>query len=86
LYTIKEKESAMLELTKEQRLALETTNQTPPVIMDPETNTAYVLVRRELYEQLYGLLDEDDARLMAPLLADIDPEDWEDAAAYEEKP
>jgi hypothetical protein len=29
-----------------------------------------------------GLL-EDDARLMYPALADIDPEDWEDASHYE---
>lgn len=26
---------------------------------------------------------EDDARLMAPLLAELDPEDWEDADVYE---
>ena len=32
------------------------------------------------------VLDEDDARRMAPLLAALDPEDWQDAAAYEGKP
>ena len=26
--------------------------------------------------------DEDDARLMAALLADLDAEDWEDLSAY----
>ena len=32
------------------------------------------------------LLDEDDCRLMEPLLTQLDPEDWEDLSAYPEKP
>jgi hypothetical protein len=32
------------------------------------------------------LMDDDDARLMYPLLADLDPEDWEEASSYEGKP
>ena len=36
--------------------------------------------------QLKGIVDEDDARLMAPLLADLDPEDWEDVSVFEGKP
>jgi hypothetical protein len=32
------------------------------------------------------LLEEDEVRLMEPLLAELDPEDWEDAAHYENQP
>jgi hypothetical protein len=79
------KENTMIELTESQRQAIATSLESPPTVIDPQTQTAYVLVRKEVYERLKGILDEDDARLMAPLLADIDPEDWEDASAYEGK-
>jgi hypothetical protein len=75
-----EKETTMIEFTEQQRQAL--TGETPIV----ETNTAYVLVRKDVYARLRGALDEDDVRSMEPLLADLDPEDWEDLSAYEGKP
>jgi len=75
----------MIELTQEQHEAL--TQGTEPVpAIDRVSNTEYVLVRKEVYERLRDLLDEDDCRLMAPLLMDLDPEDWEDISAYPEKP
>ncbi len=73
----------MIELSEEQRQEL---SQPEPVVMDPLTRQTYVLVPRDVYDRLKGLLEEDDARLMYPLLADLDPEDWEDASAYESKP
>jgi hypothetical protein len=76
----------MIELTEDQRQAIATSQEEPPTVIDPATRTAYVLLRKELYERLKGILDEDDARLMAPLLADLDPEDWEDASVYERNP
>ena len=79
------KEAAMIELTEEQRQAIEHSEETPPTVLDRKTNTAYVLIRKDVYERLQESLDEDDVRLMAPLLADLDPEDWEDAANFEAK-
>jgi len=76
----------MVELTEAQRLAIASGQEFPPTIVDPQTKAAYVLVRKEVYDRLRNILDEDDAWLMAPLLADLDPEDWEDASAYEGKP
>ncbi len=73
----------MFELTEQQRQEL---GSPEPVAIDPETRTEYVLVRREVYDRFKDLLDEDDARLMYPGLANLDPEDWEDAVVYEEKP
>ena len=73
----------MIELSENQRKEL---SQSEPVAIDPETQQAYVLVRKEIYDRIKGLIEEDDARLMYPLLADLDPEDWEDASNYEGKP
>ena len=75
----------MIELTQEQHKALE--NGTEPIsAIDRASNTEYVLIRKDVYERLRGLLEEDDCRLMAPLLMDLDSEDWEDLSAYPEKP
>jgi len=57
-----------------------------PIAIDPQTRQEYVLVRRETYQRLRGLLEDDDARLMEPLLAELDAEDWEDASNYQGKP
>jgi hypothetical protein len=75
------KEITMIELTEEQRQGLAGAE---PVLVDPKTLEEYVLVRKNIYQKLKGLLD-DDSRLMYPMLADVDPEDWEDAAIYEDK-
>jgi hypothetical protein len=77
------KETAMIQLTEEQRRELDAPE---PVAIDPHTQDTYVLVRKALYDRLKGLLEEDDARLMYPGLAGIDPEDWEDASIYEHTP
>ena len=73
----------MIELNEEQRQEI---SRPDPVAIDPLTQETYVLAPREVYNRLKVLLEDDDARLMYPLLADIDPEDWEDASAYESKP
>ena len=73
----------MIQLTKEQRLELDSPG--PARAVDPETQKTYVLVRSDLYERIESLL-EDDVRQMQHLLADLSPEDWEDASAYEPLP
>jgi hypothetical protein len=73
----------MIELSEEQRREL---SQPDPVVIDPLTRETYVLVRKQVYDRFKNLLEQDDARLMYPLLADLDPEDWEDPSAYEGKP
>jgi hypothetical protein len=49
------KEAAMIELTEQQRQALNGTEQ-PPVVVDPQTGQEYLLIRREIYEQVRGIL------------------------------
>jgi len=49
------KEAAMIELTEQQRQALNGSEQ-PPVVLDPQTGQEYLLIRREIYEQVRGVL------------------------------
>jgi hypothetical protein len=72
----------MIELTEQQSRELV---EPETVAVDPRTNRQYVLVSKDVYEQLRGIADEDDVRRLAPLLADLDDEDWEDASAFERK-
>ena len=48
----------MFELTIEQRKSIATDAQ--PIAFDPDTKTAYVLVRKEIFERLEKLLAMDD--------------------------
>jgi hypothetical protein len=62
----------MIELTKEQRQEL---NQAEPVAIDPETRQTYVLVRREVYERLRALVQEDTVFTSAEMLDRVMAED-----------
>jgi hypothetical protein len=75
-----------IELTEQQHQALTKESESPPRVIDRMTNTTYVLVRADIYQKIQALLDEDDVRLMEPLLAELAPEDWEDGAHYENRP
>jgi hypothetical protein len=75
-----------VELTEEQRRALARESPSPLRLVDPVSKTTYVLLPADVYEQLQSLLEEDDVRWMEPHLADLSPEDWVDAANYEQKP
>jgi hypothetical protein len=81
----------VITLTPEQRKAVVQSGHVR--IEDPETNTAYVLIRAEQFETMKSLLDDDvdamlddDVDAMYPLLAELTPEDWEDASSYPDKP
>jgi hypothetical protein len=42
----------MIELTEEQMEAVAESGETPPTLVDPRTQTAYILVRKDIYELL----------------------------------
>ena len=73
----------MIELTEQQRQKLSASEN---VVIDPRTQEEYVLVKKALYEKLRAFLDDDDSQVMYPLLADLDPEDWEALSVYADKP
>jgi hypothetical protein len=41
-----------IELTEEQAQALVASGEVPPILVDPKTQTDYVLIRKDLYERL----------------------------------
>jgi hypothetical protein len=47
----------MIELTQEQLHAMAANGEKPVAVVDPRTNTSYVLLRTDLYERL---MDYDD--------------------------
>ena len=49
--------------------------------MDPQTKNIYFLVSGAIYARAQALMEEEqDVQDMYPLLAEIDPEDWQDRA------
>jgi len=74
----------MIELTLEQRKAVEGEAESPPRVLDPVTQTKYVLVREEVYDKARRLFDADDddfVRDLAPHVMEIFGRDgWDDPA------
>jgi hypothetical protein len=55
-----QKEAAMsIELTPQQQQALDTKEESPPRIIDPRTNTTYILVPEVDYESIREPLQEE---------------------------
>jgi hypothetical protein len=75
-----------IELTEQQRRALAQAGGTPLRVVDPATNATYYLVHAELFGKMQAAIQEDDVRQMEPLLAELAPEDWEDASSYQRPP
>ena len=48
-----------IQLTPEQQLALDNTEITPPRIVDPRTDTAYILVPEVEYESMRELVEDE---------------------------
>jgi len=49
----------MIELTPQQQVAVASNDEAPPCVLDPGTNTKYVLVRAEVYDRIREILDLD---------------------------
>jgi hypothetical protein len=68
----------MIQLTEQQRLELD---RPEPIVFDPQTKEAYVLVRREAYDRMKALLSLDEfdpdegASLVNEVMADDDSKD-----------
>ncbi len=73
-------------LSDELRQAIEEGGGAPVYIVDPTTKTSYVLMRAEQFEKISALVDGDGVEAMYPLLADFEPDDWEDISHYDRKP
>jgi hypothetical protein len=62
----------MIDLTPEQRQALNERHEFPPRVRDPYTQEIFVLLHAEMYERVRALLEEEDemdvVREMYPLV------------------
>jgi len=66
----------MITLTQEQARLLAETAESPPRVVDPQTQHIYFLVSGDVYARAHALVEEEqDVLRMYPLLADLDPED-----------
>jgi hypothetical protein len=70
-------------LTEDQRHAINEHGGAPIFLIDDATNVSYVLIRADQFEKIKVSTDNEDVASMYSLLADVSPEDWEDAANYE---
>ncbi len=71
----------MITLTQEQARILGESAESPPRVVDPQTQHVYFLVSGEVYALAQALFEEEqDVLAMYPHLAELDPEDWQDGA------
>ncbi|NUQ63451.1 MAG: hypothetical protein HUU20_13310 [Pirellulales bacterium] len=74
----------MIELTLEQRKAVASEGESPPRVLDPVTQTKYVLVREEVYNQARRVFDDDDEEFVRELTPDVmkifGRDGWDDPA------
>jgi hypothetical protein len=69
----------MIDLTEEQRQALDTSQGGPVRVVDPRTNAEYVILSAEVYDRLRGLLGEDMKPVDTyPAVDRAFAEDWDD--------
>ncbi len=70
----------MTPMTPELRQAVRDAGNDPVWLKDTESNTDYVLIRAEFFRTAQSLVVDVEPEAMYPLLADLSPEDWEDAS------
>jgi hypothetical protein len=73
-------------LADDLRQAIEERGGAPVHVVDARTGASYVLMRAEQFEKIRAMAAGDDVESMYRLLADIEPDDWEDISHYDRKP
>ena len=80
----------MIGIGPEVRRAIEESGAEPPRLLDPLTNSEYVLLRADVYDRLRAILDVEDptAEELATHMWNVMKDEWEDPAmdAYDEMP
>jgi hypothetical protein len=68
----------MIELSEEQRLAIMTEEN--PTVVDPSTQASYILVRKEVFDRIKGLLlgESDESELRLQLARSAAANGWDD--------
>jgi hypothetical protein len=81
-------QNPMIELTPQQAQTLQNSAETPPRVLDPLTQQAYVLVRADEYERLtdYDSSPWTDEEMDLLAAEDADALGWEGMDAYQDEP
>lgn len=69
-------------LSEDQRQAIEERGGAPVYVVDATSNASYVLLRAEQFEKMRADTEGEVLEAMYPLVADIEPDDWEDISQY----
>jgi hypothetical protein len=69
----------VIELTKEQLCSLAGPQEDPPQVHDPESDTTYVLIKKDTFERMKSVLGEDDSEQWAAFL-EAAGDEWDDPA------
>jgi hypothetical protein len=72
-------------LSEDQRQAIEERGGAPVYVVDAASNASYVLMRAEQFEKLRADTEGEVLEALYPLVADIEPDDWEDISQYDKK-
>lgn len=72
-------------LSEDQRQAIEKRGGAPVYVVDATSNASYVLLRAEQFEKMRADTEGEVLEAMFPLVADIEPDDWEDISQYDGK-
>lgn len=70
------------QLTKDQQQAIKAQHGAPVYVIDADTNESCVLLPARQYQTLKAVAGDKESEDLYPLLAEISPEDWEDASLY----
>jgi hypothetical protein len=70
-------------LSDDLRQAIEKEGGSPVHVVDAATNVHYVLMRPDQYERITANTGVADGEAMYPLLAEIEPDDWEDLSHFD---
>lgn len=68
----------MTRLTRKQSSAVRAAAETPPRIVDPATNTEYVLLRADVYERVRHLFDDPAADAFMAQIESAAAAGWDD--------
>lgn len=70
----------MTQLTQEQSSAVRAAVETPIRMVDPDTNTEYVLLRADVYERMHHLFDDPEADAFLAQIESAAAAGWDDPA------
>ena len=70
----------MIELTKEQHESLQEAEENPPCVLDPQSATTYVLLKKDAFERIRHMIEDDSDEPQWAAFLEAAGEEWDDPA------